>query len=654
MRKSNTNGRWMLVGAAAAVSLSIVPQAHAAAVTRTLTTSGASNWTTATWTNGVPDSTSAGDLVTYAPTVAGPATTTLDASGVVFGQIRGFQTFVTVPINHWVINQGAGTTFTLDNTGGLVNPFGNFDSSITSSAVGSLLTVNPNVVIQNTNLSIGALQNLGVIVNGNITASSARTLTLVNNSNSSGGVFELNGSIGATGSAIAIQTSHTANGGFSFPIIIKGALGPNVSSLTHNAATDLRMDYSVTSSELIDNAIPISLGYGSRYYQFNNTAAATTETVASVGLAGGQSTLTLNGGLNNTYALLDIGSFTRSNNATALVRGTNLGLAASASVAANRIDVGSGLVQIGTNTSSLGAGAGGSDKQLTIVPYLIGGNSLTAVGTNFLTLDTNSTTGGLRHLGTNEQQTVALAVSGDNVKTTGVVNTTGSQTYNSLLVTGNTASSLTGDNTGTLTITSGALASVMTAAAGDFDLSGFTGIVFGTTGANEAIITNTNATAGGLLTIASPISTATLGGGLTKAGEGTVVLAADNTYTGPTTINQSVLQVGNGATGSLNSASIITTAAGDANLAEARRGILSPNLVNNGVMSNTIVNNGLVSKTVGANVNELSGDISGSGGVTVGVSGGVLLLSGSNNYTAFTSINDGTLRLDESAALSSK
>src|SRR5690606_39090105 len=136
-----------------------------------------------------------------------------------------------------------------------------------------------------------------------------------------------------------------------------------------------------------------------------------------------------------------------------------------------------------------------------------------------------------------------------------------------------------------------------------------------------------------------------------KAGEGTVVLAADNTYTGPTTINQSVLQVGNGTTGSLNSASIITTAPGVAGISEARYGILSLNLANNGVLSNTIVNNGAISKIVGATGNELSGDISGSGTVIVGVSGGVLLLSGSNNYTGLTSINDGTLRLDEAAAL---
>jgi len=636
------------------LSVSVI-SAQAAGTTHTLTSSGTNDWSTATWTNGAPGATSAGDSVTYAPSATAASTTTLDVSGVVFGQISGFQTFASPTVKNWVINSGAGTSFTLDNTGGTVNPFGNFDASISSSPAGSLLTINPDIVIQNTNLSIGALQNLGVIINGTITASSARTLTLVNNSNSSGGVFELNGSIGATGSSIAIQTAHTTNGGFSFPIVIKGALGTNVTSLTHNAATDLQINYANTASELINDATPVSLGYGARYTQANSTTSTTTETVNSFGLAGGQSTLTISGGLVNVYPKLDIGAFTRNNNATALVRGTNLGLAATTSSAGSRITVGSGLVQIGTNTSSLGAGSAGTDKQLTIVPYFIGAtvtSGSSAVGTNFLTLDTNGTTGGLRLLSANEQATVAAAVSGDNVKTTGVVNTAGTQTYNSLLITGAAVSSLTGDNTGALNITSGALASVMSSATGDFDLSGFTGIVFGTTGANEAVITNTNATAGGVLTIASPISTATLGGGLTKAGEGTVVLAADNTYTGPTTINQSVLQVGNGTTGSLNSASIITTAAGDTNTAEARRGILSLNLANNGVMSNAIVNNGAIVKTAGANVNEISGDISGTGGVAISLSGSTLVFSGDNTYgvngspanglTSFT--GPGTLR----------
>jgi autotransporter-associated beta strand protein len=620
---------------------------QAAGVTRTLTTSGASNWTTATWTNGAPDSTSAGDVLAYNPATTATSTITLNTTGVVFGAIRGNSDTAVSGGKGWTINSGSGTSFTLDNTGGLINPFGNFNASIAGAANGSLLTINPNIVIQNTDLSIGATQNTGVIVNGNITASSARNLVLVNNSNSSGGTIQINGSIGATGSAIAILTSHTTNNGFSFPITISGAIGSNVVSLTHNAATDLNISYATTTSELINNATPVSLGYGARYTQLNNTAFATptTETVNSFGLAGGQSTLTLSGGANNTYQQLDIGTFSRSNNATALVRGTNLGLAAGAAVG-NRILIGSGLVQIGTNTSSLGAGAGGSDKQLTIVPYFIGSSAVSGVGTNFLTLDTNGTTGGLRLLGTNEQTTVALAVSGDNVSTTGAVSTTGSKTYNSLRLTGTSASSLAGDNTGTLTITSGALASTMTTATGNFNLSGFTGIVFGTTGANEAVITNTNVTSGGTLTISSPISTASLGGGLTKAGLGTVILAAANTYTGPTTINQSILQVGDGTTGSLNSTGTITTAAGDASNTEARRGELSLNLANNGVLANTIVNNGAISKTVGANVNVLSGGISGAGAVTVNVVGGTLAFSGTQKTnTAASTINNGALRL---------
>ena len=113
----------------------------------------------------------------------------------------------------------------------------------------------------------------------------------------------------------------------------------------------------------------------------------------------------------------------------------------------------------------------------------------------------------------------------------------------------------------------------------------------------------------GSLTVGGVISG---NGAVTNDGNGTVILTANNTYAGGTTINAGTLQVGNGgATGSLNG---------------------------NGVITN---NSLLIFNTTGSFIYSGGGTINGTGNVIVRGNGGVIGAYGANTYTGWTLIDPG-------------
>lgn len=526
---------------------------------------------------------------------------------------------------------GTGGSSTINFNGGTLSLTGTASTSEIAAVYKLQVGTGGAIVSAGNNHTILAPFVTNATADGGLTKLGAGTLTLSGNNTYNGATVIGNINTAANGGGIALNSTTTINASSSYTIS-----GNNSQLLLDNTA----LTTSPSPDRLKDTATVTVSNSGE--FRFNNSSTAgvsLSETIGTLALGTGTGIVTLSNSAASTGSVI-AGSFSRGSNlATGLVRGTSLGNSGNNTNTRFLLTSTTGLTQIGTSTST--TGTEGTSKNLTIVPYLIGASAISSTGTEFVTYDT---TGGFRRLGDNEQSLISAAVTGDNVKAAaGTTTVTGPVVWNSLLLNGGgtaatpvtAATTITGSDT--LTLTSGALASVAAnGAAGTGSVSGFSSIIFGTTGANEAIVTNTNST--GALTISSPIDTFAAGGGLTKAGAGNLVLTAANLYTGQTTINQGTLTIGNGTVGggslAAGSGTVTITPAGTLALVQPAGTTFANNIVNNGTLS--ITNAGSLT---------LSGAISGVSGVTQATTGTTLVLSGNDSYSGATTVSAGTLTL---------
>ena len=137
-------------------------------------------------------------------------------------------------------------------------------------------------------------------------------------------------------------------------------------------------------------------------------------------------------------------------------------------------------------------------------------------------------------------------------------------------------------------------------------------------------------------------------GSLTKAGDGTLTLDANNTYTGATNIADGTLRMGAG--NALSGSTAVTVSAGatlDLNNTNEAFGSLA------GAGNVTFGFGVLNTLTVGGNgdTTTFSGVISGDGSLTKEGGGRMILTNGGNSYSAATNINGGILQIATGGAL---
>ncbi|XHR30585.1 MAG: autotransporter-associated beta strand repeat-containing protein [Chthoniobacteraceae bacterium] len=121
---------------------------------------------------------------------------------------------------------------------------------------------------------------------------------------------------------------------------------------------------------------------------------------------------------------------------------------------------------------------------------------------------------------------------------------------------------------------------------------------------------------------------------LTKSGIGKWILTGAHSYTGATSVNAGTLQIGNGVTGSLNSSSAITVAAG---------AVLAVDQATGSSFANAVANSGNINGAEDSGItNTFSGIISGTG--TFSQTGaGVSILSNANTFSGAVNVNNGVL-----------
>lgn len=349
----------------------------------------------------------------------------------------------------------------------------------------------------------------------------------------------------------------------------------------------LFLDSSSTNNSNRIGNVAVTLSNGGELHLSGNSAG-TTEAIGNLNIGAGNSTVTVQA--STVASTLSGTGFSRTNNGTALFRGTSLGQQTGAVGRLTLSDT-SGL-SFSAGSTLNNAANDDTTKDVKIISYLVGSTTANGGADSFVTYDD---TLGFRVLNTANQFNSTITA-GTNVRLTAAATGITTNSINSLIHTAGTSTIADG---ATLTISSGAL--LLT---GNINQAGTTGIL--DFGSAQGVITNAGTSIIGARITGS--------NGLIKSGSGALSLTnVNNSFTGDIIVNGGTLTLGvanNGIFGDaannivVNGNATFNTTVGTPTYA---RGIA----INNGAILN-FTNNGSVT---------FSGNVTGTGGVSNGLSG---------------------------------
>ncbi len=382
------------------------------------------------------------------------------------------------------------------------------NAAINTGATGSSLILNTNSAITQTAAITGS---------GGLVLQGTGTFTMSQANTYSGATILNAGSIVLNGSGTALNTTFTVNSGASLTL--------------DNSAT------STNNFSRINTSNALTLNGGQFIFDGSNVASTTAaQTVGTLALSSGYSTVTLNSGAGGSTVLTFAG-INDTTGATALFRGTSLGGTPGAGVTNLKFTSATGLNLTGANTSQ---------TNKPIVPFAIGDTSATGSGSSFVTNNINqanntANTNGIRPLSTSNEYAASPA-NGVNLLLSASRAANDNFTLNSLMLSGGvTYNYNTNGNTSLLTITSGNILSVNGAnsISPQKTPQSKNTLSFSTKRAN--IFAVSNLTFGALNSI-------TGSGGLSVSGPGTVIAlapaAASSPISGGMAVNSGTLQYG--------------------------------------------------------------------------------------------------------------
>jgi fibronectin-binding autotransporter adhesin len=450
-------------------------------------------------------------------------------------------------------------------TGRLIVDNGTFTLSGTNNTYTGGTTVNSSGILLVTGSLAGGT---ALLDNGAVTFSQNQVISTLNGTNPTS-------SLTLTGATLTVN----AGGAYAGVVTGTGALSVTSGILTLNGINDYTGGTTVGGTGTLNIGFGGSLATSGVGLTDNRTVVFNQPTQALPALNGTNSaaTLTLNGTALNVSgggsfagAASGTGSLTVSGGSL-ILSGTNtytggtfvsdgtLNLGASGALPANRaVTVNGGTLNIATFSPTTGA--------VILSDGTISGSTGTLTGTSY-GLQNGSISAKLAGTGVILTKTTPgiVTLSGANTFTGGVVLTDGTLNINNATAVGTGPLTVTG---GTLDSTAGSVTLTNNNAQnwnGDFTFTGTNDLNLGT--GNVTLNANRQVTiggSGGILTVGGAISGNTFG--LTKAGTGTLSLAAVNTYSGGTTVSGGLLNV----TGSLLAGSDLTVGAlGAANFVNA-------------------------------------------------------------------------------------